>query len=97
MSTPCCRVSTAYRIVVSEYEVPKVLVSQECQLFFGTPCSTAAHVKDDPKKSAISITYCRCDMGIPQPLKSDTFLAGYLNYSYALHCHITVLFATETL
>ena len=67
MSTPCCQISTAYRLVVSGYEVPKVLVSQECRLFFGTPCSTAAHVKDDPKKSPISITYCGCDMGIPQP------------------------------
>ena len=67
MSTPCSQSLRPNRLVVSEYEVPKVLVSQECQLFFGTPCSTAAHVKDDPKKSAISITYCRCDMGIPQP------------------------------
>ena len=33
MSTPCCQISTAYRLVVSEYEVPKVLVSQECRLF----------------------------------------------------------------
>ena len=40
MSTPCCQISTAYRLVVSGYEVPKVLVSQECRLFFGTPCST---------------------------------------------------------
>ena len=39
MSTPCCQISTAYRLVVSEYEVPKVLVSQECTVFFETPCS----------------------------------------------------------
>ena len=26
------------RLVVSEYEVPKVLVSHECTLFFETPC-----------------------------------------------------------
>ena len=38
MSTPCCQISTAYRLVVSGYEVPKVLVSQECR-FFETPCS----------------------------------------------------------
>ena len=34
MSTPCCQILTAYRLVVSGYEVPKVLVSQECRLFF---------------------------------------------------------------
>ena len=28
------------RFVVSEYEVPKVLVSQECTVFFETPCTT---------------------------------------------------------
>ena len=38
MSTPCCQISTAYRLVVSGYEVAKVLVSQECRLFFETPC-----------------------------------------------------------
>ena len=38
MSTPCCQISMVYRLVVSEHEVPKVLVSQECRLFFGTPC-----------------------------------------------------------
>ena len=32
----CCQISTAYRLVVTEYEVPKVLV---CILFFETPCS----------------------------------------------------------
>ena len=37
MSTPCCQISTAYRLVVSEYEVPKVLVSQECGLFLRHP------------------------------------------------------------
>ena len=39
MSTPCCQISTSYRLVVSEYKVPKVLISQECILFFETPCS----------------------------------------------------------
>ena len=39
MSTPCCQISTSYRLVVSEYEVPKVLISQECILFFETPVS----------------------------------------------------------
>ena len=34
MITPCCQISTAYRLVVSEYEVPEVLISQECILFF---------------------------------------------------------------
>ena len=37
MSTPCCRISTPNRLVVSEYEVTKVLVSQECELFFKHP------------------------------------------------------------
>ena len=41
MSTPCCQISTPNRLVVSQYEVPKVLVSQECRVgFFETPCST---------------------------------------------------------
>ena len=39
MSTPRCQISTPYRLVVSEYEVPKVLISQECILFFETPCT----------------------------------------------------------
>ena len=43
MSTPCCQISTAYRLVVSGYEVPKVSVSQECRLFFGTPCTTTMY------------------------------------------------------
>ena len=40
MSTPCCQSLRSNRLVVSEYEVPKVLVSQECQVYLGTPCST---------------------------------------------------------
>ena len=32
------------------------------QIRTSLPSSTAAHVKDDPKKSPISITYWRCDM-----------------------------------
>ena len=39
MSTACCQISTAYRLVVPEYEVPKVLISQECRVFLETPCS----------------------------------------------------------
>ena len=38
MSTPYCQSLRSNRLVVSEYEVPQVLVSQECRLFFGTPC-----------------------------------------------------------
>ena len=39
VSTPCCQISTPYRLVVSEYKVPKFLVSQECTLF-ETPCTS---------------------------------------------------------
>ena len=38
MSTPCSQSLRTNRLVVSEYKVPKVLVSQECTLFFETPC-----------------------------------------------------------
>ena len=38
MSTPCCQISTVYRLLVSEYEVPKVLSFQEWIVFFETPC-----------------------------------------------------------
>ena len=37
MSTPCCRSLRSNRLVVSEYEVPKVLVFQEWIVFFETP------------------------------------------------------------
>ena len=41
MSTPCCQISTVYRLLVSEYEVPKVLSFQEWIVFLETPCSTS--------------------------------------------------------
>ena len=47
MSTPCCQISTVYRLLVSEYEVSKVLSSQEWIVFFETPCSSFA-LKRDP-------------------------------------------------
>ena len=34
MSTPCCQISTSNRLVVSEYEVPKVLVSRKWGVFY---------------------------------------------------------------
>ena len=37
MSTPCCQISTPNRLVVSEYEVPKVLVSRKWWVFIETP------------------------------------------------------------
>ena len=37
MSTPCCQISTPNRLVVSEYEVPKVLVSRKWGFFIETP------------------------------------------------------------
>ena len=43
MSTPCCQISTVYRLLVSEYEVPKVLSSQEWLVFFETPCMMICH------------------------------------------------------
>ena len=38
MSTPCCQISTPHRLVVSEYEVPKVLVSQKWGVYSETLC-----------------------------------------------------------
>ena len=38
MSTPCSQSLRPNRLVVSEYEVPKVLVSQKCFFFIETPC-----------------------------------------------------------
>ena len=37
MSTPCCQSLKSNGLVVLEYEVPKVGVSQECKVFFETP------------------------------------------------------------
>ena len=34
MRTPCCQSLRSNRLVVSEYEVPKVWFTQECRLFF---------------------------------------------------------------
>ena len=39
MSTPCCQILTPNRLVVSEYEVPKVLVSRKWWVFIETPGS----------------------------------------------------------
>ena len=39
VSTPSCQISTPNRLVVSEYEVPKVFVCIKCKSFFGPPCS----------------------------------------------------------
>ena len=38
MSTPCCQSLRSNSLVVSEYEVPKVLSFQEWIVFFETPC-----------------------------------------------------------
>ena len=38
MSTPICQTSTPDRLVVSEYEVPKVFVRIKCTIIFGSPC-----------------------------------------------------------
>ena len=40
MRTPCCQSLRSNRLVVSEYEVPKVWFTQEWETFFETPCST---------------------------------------------------------
>ena len=37
MSTPCCQISTPYRLVVSEYEVPKVFVCKSDTFFLVHP------------------------------------------------------------
>ena len=39
MRTPCCQSLRSNRLVVSEYEVPKVWFPQECKVFCETPCS----------------------------------------------------------
>ena len=39
MSTPCSQSLRPNRLVVSEYEVPNFLGSQEWDIFFGTPCT----------------------------------------------------------
>ena len=36
-STPCCQISTPYRLVVSEYEVPKVFVCKSDTFFLVHP------------------------------------------------------------
>ena len=50
MSTPLCQISMANRLVVSENEVPKVLVSQECRLFFETPCRNSSKLSIDQRR-----------------------------------------------
>ena len=37
MSTPCCQISTPYRLVVSEYEVPKAFVCKSDTFFLVHP------------------------------------------------------------
>ena len=37
MSTSCCQISTPYRLVVSEYEVPKVFVCKSDAFFLVHP------------------------------------------------------------
>ena len=39
MSTPCSQSLRPNRCVVSEYEVPNFLCSQEWDIFLGTPCT----------------------------------------------------------
>ena len=39
MNTPCCQSLKSNRLVVSEYEVPKVLSSQKWEVFFETLCT----------------------------------------------------------
>ena len=40
MRAPCCRSFKSNRCLVSEYEVPNFLGSQEWDIFWGTPCTT---------------------------------------------------------
>ena len=47
MSTSCSQSLRSNRLVVSEYEVPKVLVSQEYILFFETPCRNLQKLKNN--------------------------------------------------
>ena len=44
MSTPCCQSLRSNSLVVSEYEVPKVLSFQEWIVFLETPCTTMHYV-----------------------------------------------------
>ena len=46
MSTPCCQISTPYRLVVSDYEVPKVFVCKSDTFFLGPPCISSATSPD---------------------------------------------------
>ena len=39
MRAPCCRSFKSNRCLVSEYEVPNFLGSQEWDIFLGTPCT----------------------------------------------------------
>ena len=52
MSTPSCQISTPTRLVVSEYEVPKVFVRIKCTILFGSPV-TKASLSDNLWKSKI--------------------------------------------
>ena len=50
MSTPCCQISTPNRLVVSEYEVPKVLVSRKWGVFIETPGTDGGHSVQQRRK-----------------------------------------------
>ena len=39
LSTPCCKLSTPYRLVVSKYEVPEVLLHGKPHKFFEVLCN----------------------------------------------------------
>ena len=49
MSTPCCQILTPYRLVVSEYEVPKDFFRIKWGIFFGPPCSTSGQAMIIPR------------------------------------------------
>ena len=57
MSTPCCQISTPHRLVVSEYEVPKVLVSQKWGVYSETLCICCQAVGSDPGN--VNVTWRR--------------------------------------
>ena len=59
MSTPCCQSLRSNSLVVSEYEVPKVLSFQEWIVFFETPCSMSYYSRTgDTEESYSKLVNC---------------------------------------
>ena len=59
MSTPCSQSLRPNRLVVSEYEVPKVLVSRKWGVFIETPCISNPSVSQELSISTHDKSYIK--------------------------------------